>query len=118
MDDINSIPRFVFFAIHELCSPQIWGSWNGCLEVRHLLKLFVLVSIFTMSRSLPPLVLALAPGQQRSLDKLKAMRIHLAGEVANLINDFGPKVYENFDEVPPVTTSPSACSDAPYRLVL
>ena len=32
------------------------------------------------------------------------MRIHLAGEVANLIDDFGPKVYENFDEVHPVTT--------------
>jgi len=45
------------------------------------------------------------------------MRIHLAGEVANLINDFGPKVYENFDEVPPVTTSPRACSDVSYRLV-
>jgi hypothetical protein len=27
------------------------------------------------------------------------MRIHLANEVAELINDFGPKVYENFDEV-------------------
>jgi len=27
------------------------------------------------------------------------MRIHLANEVAKLINDFGPKVYENFDEV-------------------
>jgi len=51
-----------------------------------------------MSRSLPPLIVALAPGQQRSLDKLKAMRIHLANEVAKLINDFGPKVYENFDE--------------------
>ncbi len=46
------------------------------------------------------------------------MRVHLAGEVANLINDFGPKVYENFDEVPQVATSPRACSDVPYRLVL
>ncbi len=27
------------------------------------------------------------------------MRLHLANEVAKLINDFGPKVYENFDEV-------------------
>jgi hypothetical protein len=50
-------------------------------------------------RSLRPLIVALVPGQQRSLDKLKAMRVHLANEVADLINEFGPKMYENFDEV-------------------
>lgn len=50
-------------------------------------------------RSLPPLIIALFPGQQRSLGKLKAERINLANQVASLINDFGPKLYEDFDEV-------------------
>jgi len=59
-------------------------------------------------KSLPPLVVALAPGQQRSLDKLKAMRIHLANAVANLIDDFGPKVFENFDETRIIFPSASA----------
>lgn len=39
------------------------------------------------------------PGHQRSLDKLKAMRVHLSNEVSELINDFGPNLYEDFDEV-------------------
>lgn len=43
--------------------------------------------------------MALIPGQQRSLDKLKAMRLQLSNEVADLINDFGPKLYEDFNEV-------------------
>jgi hypothetical protein len=50
-------------------------------------------------RSLPPLIVALVPGQQRSLDKLKAMRIDLSNQVASLINDFGPKLYDDFNEV-------------------
>lgn len=50
-------------------------------------------------RSLRPLIVALVPGQQRSLDKLKAMRVQLSNEVADLINDFGPELYEDFNEV-------------------
>lgn len=50
-------------------------------------------------RSLRPLVIALIPGQQRSLDKLKAMRQKLAEEVVELINDFGPRLYADFNEV-------------------
>jgi glycerol-3-phosphate O-acyltransferase/dihydroxyacetone phosphate acyltransferase len=60
-------------------------------------------------KSLPPLVVALIPGQQRSLNKLKAMREHLANEVVQLINDFGPRIYADFDEsrilVPSATVS-------------
>jgi hypothetical protein len=52
-----------------------------------------------LRRSLPPLIVALVPGQQRSLDKLKAMRIDLSNQVASLINDFGPKLYDDFNEV-------------------
>lgn len=50
-------------------------------------------------RSLRPLIVALIPGQQRSLDKLKTMRVHLSNEVAELINDYGPQQFKNFDEV-------------------
>jgi len=70
-------------------------------------------------KSLPPLIIALAPGQQRSLDKLKAMRVHLANEVARLINDFGPKIYEDFDEarilVPSASAPPSSGSSGLWR---
>ena len=51
------------------------------------------------SRSLRPLIVALVPGQQRSLDQLKAIRVQLSNEVASLINDFGPLLYEDFNEV-------------------
>ena len=43
--------------------------------------------------------MALIPGQQRSLEKVKAMRIDLANQVASLINELGPKLYEDFNEV-------------------
>lgn len=60
-------------------------------------------------KSLPPLFVALIPGQQRSLNKLKAMREHLANELVQLINDFGPRLYANFDEsrilIPSATVS-------------
>jgi hypothetical protein len=55
-------------------------------------------------RSLRPLIIALIPGQQRSLDKLKDMRLRLSNEVAVLINEFGPKIYDDFDEVRFLTT--------------
>jgi len=45
------------------------------------------------------LIIALIPGQQRSLDKLKTTRLRLANEVAAVINEFGPKLYDDFDEV-------------------
>lgn len=50
-------------------------------------------------RSLRPLVVTLVPGQQRDFDKLKRIREELSNEVADLINDFGPKLYEDFNEV-------------------
>jgi hypothetical protein len=48
---------------------------------------------------LRPLIVALIPGQQRSLDELKTMRLRLSNEVAAVINEFGPKLYDDFDEV-------------------
>lgn len=50
-------------------------------------------------RSLRPLVVALIPGQQRSLEKLKRMRQEVSNELVETINEFGPKMFEDFDEV-------------------
>ncbi|KAJ7220775.1 hypothetical protein GGX14DRAFT_203583 [Mycena pura] len=70
-------------------------------------------------KSLPPLIAALIPGQQRTLDKLKAMRIQLANEVSNLINDFGPNLYPDFDEwrilVPSASVPPSSGTPGLWR---
>ncbi|KZP03045.1 hypothetical protein FIBSPDRAFT_769549, partial [Athelia psychrophila] len=74
-------------------------------------------------KSLRPLIVALIPGQQRSLTKLKEMRIRLSNEVAAVINEFGPKLYDDFDEVcgtlhfrilvPSATAPPSSGSVSP-----
>lgn len=45
------------------------------------------------------MIVALIPGQQRSLEKLKKMRLHLSNEVASVINEFGPQLYDDFNEV-------------------
>ena len=50
-------------------------------------------------RSLRPLIVSLAPGQARTLGQLKVMREELASELATSINEFGPKMYEDFDQV-------------------
>ncbi|KAG2111508.1 uncharacterized protein F5147DRAFT_744689 [Suillus discolor] len=60
-------------------------------------------------KSLRPLIVALIPGQQRSFDKVKAMRVRLSNEVADVINEFGPKIYDDFDQAipaPPSTGNP------------
>ncbi|KZT54280.1 hypothetical protein CALCODRAFT_473625 [Calocera cornea HHB12733] len=48
-------------------------------------------------KSLPPLVLSLLPGQQKRLNRLKAMRAELSNEVSDVISEFGPKLYDDFD---------------------
>lgn len=57
---------------------------------------------------MPPLIVALIPGQQRSLDNLKATRLDLANQVCSVINDFGPKIYEDFDQARILVPSASA----------
>ena len=44
-------------------------------------------------------MIALIPGQQRSLEKLKRMREQVSNELVETINEFGPKMFEDFDEV-------------------
>lgn len=70
-------------------------------------------------KSLRPLVVALIPGQQRSLDRLKNMRVQLSNEVAGLINDLGPKLYPDFDQtrilVPSASAPPSTGTPGIWR---
>jgi glycerol-3-phosphate O-acyltransferase/dihydroxyacetone phosphate acyltransferase len=49
-------------------------------------------------KSLRPLIVALVPGQHKSLTKLKVMRAELSNELADVINTFGPQYYDDFDE--------------------
>ncbi|KAG9019495.1 hypothetical protein FRB90_001568 [Tulasnella sp. 427] len=49
-------------------------------------------------KSLRPLVIALFPGQQVQLDKIRKERERLSNELSEIINEFGPKLYEDFDE--------------------
>ncbi|KAJ6596876.1 hypothetical protein DFH09DRAFT_1272422 [Mycena vulgaris] len=46
-----------------------------------------------------PLIVALFPGQQRSLDRLKTMREQLSKEVVEVITTFGPRLYDDFNQV-------------------
>ncbi|KAK7052068.1 kinase domain-containing protein [Favolaschia claudopus] len=70
-------------------------------------------------KSLPPLIAALIPGHQKSLDKLKAMRLKLSNEVSDLINHFGPAMYPDFNEwrilVPSASVPPSSGTPGLWR---
>ncbi|KAG2064628.1 glycerol-3-phosphate O-acyltransferase [Suillus decipiens] len=69
-------------------------------------------------KSLRPLVVALIPGQQRSFDKVKAMRVRLSNEVADVINEFGPKIYDDFDQfriLVPASAPPSTGNPGVWR---
>ncbi|KDQ60853.1 hypothetical protein JAAARDRAFT_190990 [Jaapia argillacea MUCL 33604] len=70
-------------------------------------------------KSLRPLVVALVPGQQRVLAKVKAMRIELSNELAETINQFGPKIYSDFNEnrilVPSASVPPSTGTPGLWR---
>jgi len=69
-------------------------------------------------KSLRPLIVALIPGQQRSFDKVKAMRVRLSNEVADVINEFGPKIYDDFDQfriLVPASAPPSTGNPGIWR---
>jgi glycerol-3-phosphate O-acyltransferase / dihydroxyacetone phosphate acyltransferase len=44
-------------------------------------------------------VVSLVPGQQRSLEQVKKMRQELSNELMEVINEFAPKLYKDFDQV-------------------
>ncbi|KAF9519980.1 hypothetical protein BS47DRAFT_1374859 [Hydnum rufescens UP504] len=70
-------------------------------------------------KSLRPLVIALLPGQQRSLNRLKAMREEISIEVNAVINEFGPQLYDDFDSfrilVPSASAPPSSGTPGIWR---
>lgn len=45
------------------------------------------------------MIVSLVPGQQKELNKAKKMREELQAEVSATIDEFGPKMHEDFDEV-------------------
>lgn len=55
--------------------------------------------MITIPRSLRPLIVSLVPGQQKELNKAKKMREELQAEVSATIEEFGPKMHDDFDEV-------------------
>ncbi|KAF8902117.1 glycerol-3-phosphate O-acyltransferase [Gymnopilus junonius] len=94
-------------------APMKWKIWTPFLVILSLPFMNYAALKFgeagmDVLKSLPPLIVALIPGQQRSLDKLKAMRIDLANQVASLINELGPKLYDDFDETRILWPSASA----------
>jgi len=69
-------------------------------------------------KSLRPLVVAVVPGQQRLFDNLRAMRLKLSNEVADVINEFGPKLYDDFDQfriLVPASAPPSTGEQGVWR---
>jgi hypothetical protein len=46
-------------------------------------------------------VISLIPGQEKQLEKLKAMRVELQKEVRDTIDEFGPKIFDDYDDVSP-----------------
>ncbi|KAJ3933942.1 MAG: glycerol-3-phosphate O-acyltransferase [Lentinula lateritia] len=71
-------------------------------------------------KSLGPLITALIPGQQRSLDKLRGTREKLSNEVMEMIQELAPRLYDDFDPVrmrtmPSASTPPSAGTSSLWR---
>ncbi|TRM59370.1 hypothetical protein BD626DRAFT_508115 [Schizophyllum amplum] len=67
-------------------------------------------------KSLPPLIVSLVPGQQKTLVSLKRTRQELSERLTEVINDLGPQIYEDFgkDRIldPAASAPPATDSDA------
>lgn len=50
-----------------------------------------------VAKSLPPLLLSVWPGNQRQVRKLKEMREELSNDINDVIAEFGPKLFDNFE---------------------
>ena len=83
---------------NELRSIKVWRGRHGRSEVSSLTDRLS-SPLSNCGRSLRPLVVALLPGQQRSLDRLKKMRTELSNQLMELINELGPQLWDDFDHV-------------------
>lgn len=70
-------------------------------------------------KSLRPLFITLIPGQSRVLDEVKAMRIEVSNELADVVREFGPKLWDDFDmdriPVPSASAPPSSGTPGLWR---
>ncbi|EJD05900.1 glycerol-3-phosphate O-acyltransferase [Fomitiporia mediterranea MF3/22] len=123
----------VLYTTYAIIATIIAIKANAPLEWRLWTPFLVLVLLPCMSyaalkfgeagtdilKSLRPLVIALFPGQQRSLDKLKRMREELSNELSELINEMGPKLWDDFDHwriiVPSASVPPSSGKPGLWR---
>ncbi|TFY72710.1 hypothetical protein EVG20_g282 [Dentipellis fragilis] len=104
-------------------APLKWRLWTPTLVIMALPFIGYAALKFgeagmDVLKSLRPLVVALMPGQQRSLNRLKHMRLQLTNELAEVINEFGPKMYEDFDEfrlAPSASVPPSSGTPGIWR---
>lgn len=70
-------------------------------------------------KSLQPLFTTLIPGQSRVLDEVKAMRIEVSNELADVVRESGPKLWDDFDmdriPVPSASAPPSSGTPGLWR---
>ncbi|CAE6505293.1 unnamed protein product [Rhizoctonia solani] len=70
-------------------------------------------------KSLRPLVVQLIPGQTKQLERVKRQRAAIANELVECINEFGPKLWDDFDEfrilVPSASVPPSTGTPGIWR---
>lgn len=61
------------------------------------------------TRSLRPLFLSVIPGNEKQLDKLRTMRASLQEDISGIVNEFGPQLFEDFQQariIPPSSVPP------------
>ncbi|THH01423.1 hypothetical protein EW026_g1269 [Hermanssonia centrifuga] len=85
-------------------APLMWRVWTPFFVITALPVIAYAALKFgeagmDVLKSLRPLVISLFPGQQRYLDQLKDMRVRLAKELDEVISEYGPKAYDDFEEV-------------------
>ncbi|KAG9100483.1 hypothetical protein FS749_015076 [Ceratobasidium sp. UAMH 11750] len=70
-------------------------------------------------KSLRPLIVQLIPGQTKQLERVKRERAAIANELAECINEFGPQLWDDFDEwrilVPSASAPPSTGTPGIWR---
>ncbi|KAI0273599.1 glycerol-3-phosphate O-acyltransferase [Gloeopeniophorella convolvens] len=84
-------------------APLKWRLWTPFLTMGALPAIGYAALRFgeagvDVLKSLRPLVMSLMPGQRPYLDRLKVMREQLSDELMDIINEFGPKLYDDFDK--------------------
>ncbi|PSR74915.1 hypothetical protein PHLCEN_2v9449 [Hermanssonia centrifuga] len=117
-------------------APLMWRVWTPFFVITALPVIAYAALKFgeagmDVLKSLRPLVISLFPGQQRYLDQLKDMRVRLAKELDEVISEYGPKAYDDFEEtrilipaasVPPSVrgglTRPKSQADAQGKLLV